>query len=105
MLSRFFSFFLNPNYEVACFIASGDSESLDRKRLHHYIVTLRAWMEQNNVKWSWLFLVVNNVEQIKARVEEVDDASLGIVAIDPDKREYASNKNYLGRQARRFAKF
>ncbi len=105
LLSRFFSFFLNPNYEVACFISSSDAEKLTRKRLHHYLVTLKAWMEQQNVKWSWLFLLVNDLGDVRSLVEEVDDPSLGIVAVNPDIRESVSSKNYIGRQARRYAKF
>jgi len=106
VLSRLFSFLLNPNYSVGCFFFSIDSvKSFDKKHLIKLITTVKSGMKENEMKWAWLFLFgTENVEKIQKYVEGVDDKTVGIALLDINSKNIVRSNSYLGRQAKRYIK-
>jgi len=106
LLSRLFSFFLNPNYEVGCYMHSrGAGKKLNRRDARKIIVTTKDSMAANNMKWSWLFLFADDVEEdAKDYLKTVTDQGLAVVAVGTETRTIVNSGNFLGRQARKFIK-
>ncbi len=106
LLSRLFSFFLNPNYEVGCYMHSrGGAKKLNKRDARKIIVTTKDSMAANNMKWSWLFLFADDVEEdAKEYLKTVTDRALAVVAVGTETRTIVSSGNFLGRQARKFIK-
>jgi len=106
LLSRLFSHFLNPNYEVAFFILSGSPEKkLDRKRLQRSLSSIRWHMEQNYVKWSWLVVVGKEIgDATRNAVESISDQTVGVLYVDSDTKQMIHCNSYLGRQMKKYIK-
>jgi hypothetical protein len=104
LLSRFFSYILNPNYEVGCFMYSSESrlnKSVARKVLH----TTKGSMDANEMKWCWLIMIADEIDiQAKEYVEAVSDQGLAVLAVETNTGMITNSKNFLGRQARKFVK-
>jgi len=106
LLSRFFSFVLNPNYEVACFILSLESgERLDEKSVARYLKVIKSVMKEQKIDWSW-FLVVGRRfgGGVKKAVAGLSDRALGVALVDAESHEMVNSDSYLGRQFRRYIK-
>jgi len=106
MLSRLFSYMLNPNYQVACFILSLDSgERLDEKSLARYLTAIKSFMKEEKVDWSWFLMVGRRFGGgVKKAVAGLSDRALGVALVDPESREMVNSGSYLGRQLRRYIK-
>ncbi len=106
ILSRVFSHFLNPNYEVAFFILSvSPGKRIDRRHLQRPLSAIQWYMERNYVKWSWLVVVGEGLDEtIRRAVESVADQSIGVVYIDSASGETINSNSYLGRQIRKYVK-
>lgn len=106
LLSRLFSHFLNPNYEVAFFILSDSPEKrLDGKRLQRSLSSIRWHMERNYVKWSWLIVVGKGInDATRKAVESVSDQTVGVLYVDSDTKQMIHCNSYLGRQMKKYIK-
>ncbi|NWG10220.1 hypothetical protein HXY33_00460 [Candidatus Bathyarchaeota archaeon] len=106
LLSRLFSFLLNPNYPVSCFVLSTKSlQKLDQNFLKKVLALIRSYMKKKEVKWSWLFIFSSErTRSLKSAVEKIDDQTFGVVLIDVDSKEMFHSDSYLGKQAKRFVK-
>jgi len=107
LLSRLFSFLLNPNYSVSCFVLSTKTSiRLDHKFLTKVLSTIKSYMKENEVKWSWLFIFSDGkAKDLKRTVQKIDDQTIGVALIDVNMREIVHSNSYLGKQAKRFIKF
>jgi len=105
-LSRLFSFVLNPNYEVACFILSLDSrEHLDEKALARYLTAIKSFMKKEKIDWSWFLLVGTRFGGgVKKAVADLSDRALGVALVDSGSREMVNSDSYLGRQFKKYIK-
>jgi hypothetical protein len=106
MLSKLFSFLLNPNYSVSCFVLSAKSEEkLDQGLLIRVLATIRSYMKRKEIKWSWLFIFSSKRKQdLSKMIQKIDDPNLGVVLVDVNSREIFHSNSYLGKQAKRFVK-
>jgi len=104
LISRFFSFFLNPNYEVGFFaVAAGQETEPNSRRLRKWILAVKSCMRKSEMKWAWLALIGSTIsESFSKQVQEAGDPSVGIAYIDVDRRQIVSSDNYLGRQLKRY---
>jgi len=106
LISRFFSFFLNPNYEVGLFaISTGPENAPNSKRLRKWILAVKSRMREDEMKWSWLVIVGQTpTDLVRKHVEEATDPAVGIAYLDVVSRQIVSADTYLGRQLKRYIK-
>lgn len=106
LLSRLFSFFLNPNYEVGFFAISTDRENEPNpRRLRKWILAVKSCMRKWEMKWAWLTLVGQSPsDSVRKCVREATDPAVGVAYIDVDSRQVISADTYLGRQLRKYIK-
>ena len=103
LVSRFFSFFLNPNYEVGFFaIATGPENEPNSRHLRKWILAAKSCMRKSEMKWAWLVLVGATInDSFMKQIQEATDSSLGVAYVDVDSRQVWCSENYLGRQLKR----
>jgi hypothetical protein len=106
MLSRMFSYFLNPNYEVGFFALSADNENEPSpKRVRKWIFAVKSCMRKSEMKWAWLALVGGSPsDSVKRLIQEAKDPEVGIAYLDTSSRQIVSADNYLGRQLKKWIK-
>jgi hypothetical protein len=106
ILSRLFSFLLNPNYEVGFFAISVDPENEPNpRRLRKWILAVKSCMKKSEMKWAWLALVGGPAsDSVKKHVQEAKDDSVGVAYADINSHQIVSADTYLGRQLRKYIK-
>lgn len=106
LLSRMFSFFLNPNYEVGFFAVSIDRENEPNlRRLRKWILAVKSCMRKSEMKWAWLALVGQfSSDSASKCVQEARDPAIGVAYIDVSSRQVISADTYLGRQLKKYVK-
>jgi hypothetical protein len=106
ILSRLFSFLLNPNYEVGFFAISLDEESEPNdRRLRKWILAVKSCMQKHEMKWAWLMLVGQTPsESVKKYIKEAQDRTVGVAYADVSTRKVISADAYLGRQLKKYVK-
>jgi hypothetical protein len=106
VISRFFSFFLNPNYEVGFFaIKMPPQDQVSERRLRKWMLAVKSSMRKAEMKWAW-FAILGDAPNDSAKrcVQEAVDPDVGIAYIDMSSREIVSADTYLGRQLKRYIK-
>lgn len=106
ILSRVFSFFLNPNYDVGFFaISTGPGNEPNPRRLRKWILAVKSHMEKSQMNWAWLTLVGEGLnDSIKKCIREATDSKVGVAYADIGSRQVISAETYLGRQLRKYVK-
>lgn len=106
LLSRLFSFLVNPNYEVGFFAISIDaSNEPNPKRLRKWILAVKACMEKSGMKWAWLALVGGPAEESTRKcLEQATDSAVGVAYVDTESRQIICADTYLGRQLKKYVK-
>jgi len=106
LLSRLFSFMLNPNYNVGCFILSSNKvRRLDTALVKNVVQLIKGWMMEKGVRWSWLFLIMQKADgSLKRFVKEVPEEAIGVILADVEAREILHNNTFLGKQGRKYIK-
>lgn len=106
LLSRLFSFLLNPNYAVNCFVLSTKSgRNLDEHLFRKALAAIRSYMKNNEIKWSWLFIYsTEKMPHLRSVIEKMDDQTIGVVFVDIRFKEVSHSNSYLGKQAKGFVK-
>jgi len=106
ILSRLFSFLLNPNYDVGFFATSVDQEKEPNERkLRKLILAVKSCMEKSGMKWAWLVIVGQSPNDSVARfIRESTDRNVGVAYVDVNSREIMSGDTYLGRQLKKYIK-
>ena len=106
ILSRLFSFLLNPNYEVGFFAISLDEENEPNdRRLRKWILAVKSCMQKHEMKWAWLMLVGQSPsESVKKCIKEAQDRTVGVAYADASSRQVISADAYLGRQLKKYVK-
>jgi hypothetical protein len=106
ILSRLFSFLLNPNYEVGFFAISLDEGSQPNdRRLRKWILAVKSCMQKHEMKWAWLMLVGQPPsDSVKKCIKEAQDRTVGVAYADTSSRQVISADAYLGRQLKKYVK-
>lgn len=106
LLSRLFSFLLNPNYSVCCFILSSRSaRKVDAEHLQRALSAIRSHMKHKVIRWSWLFIFSDEkTQKLKRTIEGIGDQNIGVVLADIHSKETSHSNSYIGKQAKRFIK-
>jgi hypothetical protein len=106
ILSRLFSFLLNPNYDVGFFAISLDEESEPNdRRLRKWILAVKSCMQKHEMKWAWLMLVGQSPsDSVKKCIKEAQDRTVGVAYADASSRQVISADAYLGRQLKKYVK-
>jgi len=106
ILSRFFSFFLNPNYEVGFFaISTGDENEPNPKRIRKWILAVKSCMREFEMKWAWLLLAGESPSDSAVKcVQEATDRDVGVAYLDTSSRRVISADTFLGRQLKKYVK-
>jgi len=106
LLSRMFSFFLNPNYEVGFFAISTDPDNEPNpRRLRKWILAVKSCMRKSEMKWAWLALVGQSPsDSARKCIQEATDPAVGVAYVDVSSRQIISAETYLGRQLKKYVK-
>ena len=106
ILSRLYSFLLNPNYEVGFFaISIGEENDPNPRRLRRWILAVKSCMQKSEMKWAWLVLVGRSPsDSVKKCVQEATDRDVGVAYVDTESRQITSADTYLGRQLKKYVK-
>lgn len=101
LLSRFFAWLTLPAYRVACFAYS---EGTELKHLGTLTRSIKRYMEEQGMTWSWLVLTGEGsfASIAKARVQKNDSHEIGIALVDLAAQEVITNDSVIGRRMRRF---
>lgn len=106
ILSRLFSFLLNPNYEVGFFAISlsQESEPNDR-RLRKWILAVKSCMQKYEMKWAWLMLLGESPsDSVKKCIKEAQDRVVGVAYADMSSGQMTCAETFLGRQLKKYVK-
>lgn len=106
IVSRVFSFFLNPNYEVGFFaISVPPVENLNSRKLRKWMLAVKSCVRKSEMKWAWLALLGDSpTDSVRQIVEEATDSAVGVAYVNTSSREIISADTYLGRQLKRYIK-
>ena len=106
ILSRLFSFLLNPNYEVGFFaITTGDTNEVNSRRIRKWILATKSCMRKCEMKWAWLLLVGKALDESGEKcVQEATDRDVGVAYWNTNSGQIVSADTYLGRQLKRYVK-
>ncbi len=109
ILSRLFSFLLNPNYDVGFFATSvGQDNGPNERKLRKWILAVKSCMEKwrrPGMKWAWLVLVGQSPNEATQKfMRESTDRSVGVAYVDVNSRKITGADTYLGRQLKRYIK-
>jgi len=106
LISRLFSFFLNPNYEVGFFAISTNTENEPNpRRLRKWILAVKSSMRKREMKWAWLALLGPSLsDSVRKCVQEATDPAVGVAYVDIGSRHIVSADTYLGRQLKKYVK-
>ncbi len=106
LLSRLFSFFLNPNYEVGFFgIAVDHDNEPNARRLRKWILAVKSHMTKCEMSWAWLVILGRAPSDTAERcIREATDKSVGVAYLDLDSRQVISADTFLGRQLKKYVK-
>lgn len=106
LVSRLFSFFLNPNYEVGFFAIRTDrNNEPNSRRLKKWIFAVKSCMRKSEMRWAWLVMIGDTLnESVTKTLAEAADPSIGIGYLDVNGRQIVSSENFLGRQLKRYLK-
>jgi hypothetical protein len=106
LLSRLFSFFLNPNYEVGFFAIGVDQENeFNARRLRKWILAVKSHMNTCEMRWAWLVLVGQSPsDSAKKSIQDATDKTVGVAYLDLDSRQVISTDTFLGRQLKKYVK-
>lgn len=101
LLSRFFAWLTLPAYRVACFVHSEDTQL---KNLSTLTKSIKGFMEEQGMTWSWLVLTGENSFTRKAKVgiQHNDSHEIGIALVDLAAQEVITNDSIIGRRMPRF---
>lgn len=103
LLSRFFAWLTLPNYWVGCFVYSGDTEL---KQLGTLIRSIKGYMEEQEMTWSWLVLTGEEsfTRKAIAGLQKNKSHEIGISLVDLAAQEVITNDSVMGRRMRRFVR-
>jgi hypothetical protein len=106
ILSRLYSFLLNPNYEVGFFaISTGEENEPNPRRLRRWILAVKSCMQKSEMKWAWLVLVGRSPsDPVKKYIQEATDPDVGVAYVDTESGQITSADTYLGRQLKKYLK-
>ncbi len=106
LISRVYSFFLNPNYEVACYLlALREGKKIDQKTVRKTIVAVKDSMRVNQTKWAWLYIFADSIDNTADEaISGFLDQTVGLVCVAMHGSRVVHNNTYLGRQAKKYLK-
>jgi hypothetical protein len=106
ILSRLYSFLLNPNYEVGFFaISTGEENEPNPRRLRRWILAVKSCMQKHEMKWAWLVLVGRSPsDPVRKYIQEATDPDVGVAYVDTESGQITSADTYLGRQLKKYVK-
>jgi hypothetical protein len=106
ILSRLYSFLLNPNYEVGFFaISTGEENEPNPRRLRRWILAVKSCMQKSEMKWAWLVLVGRSPsDPVRKYIQEATDPDVGVAYVDTESGQITSADTYLGRQLKKYVK-
>ncbi len=103
LLSRFFAWLTLPAYRVACFVYSEDQQL---KHLGTLIKSIKDFMEEQEMTWSWLVLTREGsfTRKATAGIQKNNSHEIGIALVDLEANEMITNDSVIGRRMRRFVR-
>jgi hypothetical protein len=103
LLSRFFAWLTLPAYKVGCFVYSEDPQI---KHLGTLTQSIKRYMEEQEMTWSWLVLTGESAFTRKAKVgvQKNNSHNIGIALVTLTTQEVITNDSVVGRRMVRFVR-
>lgn len=99
-LSRMFSYFVNPRYNVACFLLKTDKK-FGKKHLLRRIRTINKYAKKTNSRYVWFLLFSSHVnDSLRETIKTLDAYNLAVICIDTETGEKIHTVSFLGRQGK-----
>jgi len=99
-LSRILSYFVLPNYQVACYIMKIPSSNvISPDFLRKRLLRIRERAKEEEFKWNWLFLVTEDEPSAKVtRMIEEGRGEEGILLYNHRSKSLFYSRNLLGKR-------
>jgi len=99
-LSRILSYFVLPNYQVACYIARIPSSNvISSDFLKKRLTLIRERAKEEELKWNWLFLVTEDEPSAKvSKLIEEGRGDEGVLLYNRRSRSLVYSRNLLGKR-------
>jgi len=99
-LSRILSYFVLPNYQVACYIMRIPSSNvISSDFLKKRLMLIRERAKEEELKWNWLFLVSEDEPSAKiAKLIEEEKGDEGVLLYNHRSRSLVYSRNLLGKR-------
>jgi len=99
-LSRILSFFVLPNYQVACYVMKIPSSNVvSSDFVRKLLLRIRERAKEEELKWNWLFLVTEDEPSTKVAklIEERRDEE-GVLLYNHRSKSLVYSHNLLGKR-------
>jgi len=100
-LSRILSYFVLPNYQVACYIMKiASSNIVSLNFLKKLLLPIRDRAKKEELKWNWLFLVTEDEPSVKVAklIEEQKYEEVGVLLYNRGSKSIVYSRNLLGKR-------
>lgn len=100
-LSRILSYFVLPNYQVACYIMKIPSSNVvSSDFLRKLLLRIRERAKEEELKWNWLFLVTEDEPSTKVAklIEEQGYEEVGVLLYNRGSKSLVYSHNLLGKR-------
>lgn len=96
-LSNVMSYFILPNYQVACFVCKSDEA---RRGLYPLLKIVSGYMEAEELHWCWFVILGHGSfpNPLRKSVERDDTKEVGVALVDLGHQEIVTNDTFLGRR-------
>ncbi|MFQ6014775.1 MAG: hypothetical protein ACE5NP_04970 [Anaerolineae bacterium] len=96
-LSNIMSYFILPNWLVACFVFSGD---LGQHSVHSLLRVVSKYMDDKELNWCWLVIVKEGSfsSKVKKLVANHRQRDIGLALVDVSSQEIIGSSSYLGKK-------
>lgn len=100
-LSRILSYFVLPNYQVACYVMKiASSNIVSSSFLKKLLLPIRERAKEEELKWNWLFLVSEDKPStnVAKLIEEQRYEEVGVLLYNRESRSLVYSHNLLGKR-------
>jgi len=100
-LSRILSYFVLPNYQVACYVKKITSSNLvSSSFLKKLLQQIKQRAIEEELKWNWLFLVTEDEPSapVLKLIEERKDEEVGVLLYSRGSKSFVYSRNLLGKR-------
>lgn len=106
LLSRMYEFWINPKYRLGVFFLSEKKQKIDKKLVLFLIPKIIEFMNNLEIRWSWLFLFKEEAEEeLKELIKNLYIYRLGIILCEVKTLKTYYSSSFLCKEGKKLVKF